>query len=611
MAKSGLNTFFKSHQVFLGLLLLGLLLRVLFIEFQGLSNDELSAWYRTRFDDWTTFWNQGVKVGDMHPVFYQAFLHLWVKVFGDSEWAIRSTGLLFYTLNSTLIYTISNRFFSKNTGLGIIALYTCLTFTIINTTLARPYNSGTFFLLLCFLSLLEINRSSKKINLWHLGIILGFLGAMTSHYFAFLSAGIIGIIGLFYLNRKRKLDLVICGVIAVLCFLPHWPVTQYQLNVGGLGWLPAPKSYWVLQFFGTFFNHSWFVFMLFLGLLIPTFKNHKYLTKEELFALAIFVVTYITGHLISIFYTPVLRDLVLLFILPFLFLFLFRKFGQIKRSLFLNFTFTFPIIIGLHSIIIGHLLQPENFGVFRELGRKINLLQLHHENQNCEFASNYNNVEYLNYYLNQPLKEPITDWSSPETVYQLADRAKNSTKKQFVYSWSNSFHLPIYYEVILNYFPRTLEQNTYFNSAFRLYSKKGRRKLKETSGILTQPVKKVITSDEFMGEQKINIGDIQKSLHPNQYLLLKSVGELSKSTPFYFVVTLERNGEILMNGKDPLLYQAYDQSRLNPIGQSANFFTAFDLPDGILPDDQLKIYFWNPEKSRTEIGRTRIYFVDK
>ena len=162
MARCYKNAFLNKHAIFIWLMLCGFTLRILFIEHQGLSNDELSAWFRTRYVDWDSFWNLGVKTGDMHPFFYQAFLKYWVTLFGDSEFSLRATGLLFYASNSLLIYRICNRFFSKNTGLGIIALYSCLTFTIINTTLARPYNSGTFFLLLLFLSIVEINRSSKK-----------------------------------------------------------------------------------------------------------------------------------------------------------------------------------------------------------------------------------------------------------------------------------------------------------------------------------------------------------------------------------------------------------------------------------------------------------------
>lgn len=135
----------KKHWVFLSLLFLGLFIRLVFMHYQGLSNDELSAWHRTHLSSWNDFWVQGVKIGDMHPAFYQVLLWIWVRVFGDSEFALRSTSLLFYIFTSLLVYRIGLQHFSKFSALLFQALYVGLAFTIMNTVFARPYNSGVFF----------------------------------------------------------------------------------------------------------------------------------------------------------------------------------------------------------------------------------------------------------------------------------------------------------------------------------------------------------------------------------------------------------------------------------------------------------------------------------
>jgi hypothetical protein len=36
---------------------------------------------------------------------------------------------------------------------------------------------------------------------------------------------------------------------------------------------------------------------------------------------------------------------------------------------------------------------------------------------------------------------------------------------------------------------------------------------------------------------------------------------------------------------------------------------AFAIPEGIIPSDVLKIYFWNPERQKIEVERSRIYFI--
>ena len=92
-------------------------------------------------------------------------------------------------------------------------------------------------------------------------------------------------------------------------------------------------------------------------------------------------------------------------------------------------------------------------------------------------------------------------------------------------------------------------------------------------------------------------------IEPEHYILLKATGILSATSPVYFVAAIERND------KEILLYQAYDQAKLHEIGKPSDFFMAFAIPEGIIPSDVLKIYFWNPERQKIEVERSRIYFI--
>ena len=165
----------KNHRYFFLLLGIGFLFRSYFIIEQGLSNDELSAWNRTQTTSWNELWFYGIQVGDMHPGFYQVFLWIWVHLFGDSEWSLRSTSLLFFVLNTSLIYHIANKYFSRFSGLLTLALLTGLSFAVTNSVFARPYNSGEFFVLVSFLSILEIKHTSSFHWKWGLFLIIGFI----------------------------------------------------------------------------------------------------------------------------------------------------------------------------------------------------------------------------------------------------------------------------------------------------------------------------------------------------------------------------------------------------------------------------------------------------
>lgn len=614
MVKNENQSFWKQHGMFISLLVIGLIFRFSFMYHQGLSNDELSGWVRTRFSDWNSFWHFGVKVGDMHPVFYQAFLWVWVRIFGDSEWALRSTSIFFYLLNAWMIYQICRRFFSKQIGLAVVALYVGLTFTIIHTVFARPYNSGTFFLLLAVWSIFEINRRPKRFSFWFVGLSIGFLGAMLSHYYAFITASIIGLCALLYVSKSNVKVILICGIISILGFLPHWPITAFQLNQGGLGWLSPPKWNWLFDFGYQFFNFSWILFAFFVGIIVYSFvKAEHFKSKEERFIIRVFLLTYLLGHLISVFYTPVLRELVMLYTLPFLFIYLFRGFHFCSGKAFNLVLLIFPILIGLQSIFVSKLWEPKNFGVFREIGQSVNQADLKLGRENMDFASNFNSITYLNYYCNIPIKEPIIDWTNPEVVYQLADRAKKSSKNYFVYNWSNNFHLPMYYEVLRNHFPNVYEHQMFFNSATTILSKKKTVSKSMQKQILKAKFENtfqsvVVSNEEFIGTIKIPLKTLKD--YPNtEYYTIQAKGKLDSGSPLFLVATLERDGEILLSGENAVLYAAYDQSRLLDSAKNVTFFSAFALPENCLETDVIHIYFWNPEKKKVEIRKPEVFKV--
>jgi hypothetical protein len=165
----------------------------------------------------------------------------------------------------------------------------------------------------------------------------------------------------------------------------------------------------------------------------------------------------------------------------------------------------------------------------------------------------------------------------------------------------------MYYEVIQKYFPATLDEETYFGSSFRLFSNTNKRILKPEKNLI-KSVTPQTTNEEFFGEIKLSVEKVYRKIEENQYILLQTQGFLESNSPLFYVVTLERNGEMVKNGDIPLLYAAYDQAKLNDINANTIFFNAFNLPEEALPSDLIKIYFWNPEKAKVQIGETKIYF---
>lgn len=588
-----------------------MIVRIIFINEQGLSNDELSAWYRTRFTDWTTFWHEGVKSGDMHPAFYQVLLWIWVRIFGDSEWALRSTSLIFYILNSILLYRIASRHFSQLSGLLVQALYVGLTFTIMNTVFARPYNSGVFFLLLAFWSILEIKNDPNKIR-WTFIFTISLLGGMLSHYFAFYTAAVMGISALFFVGKSKLKYIVTGGVIAMICFIPHLPITLFQIGRGGLGWLAPPGKYWILEFTYLFFNESWVLAGIIILLILSTLIIAGKLKSDAKikFSFMLFFSAFIGAFIISHLFTPILRELVMLFLLPFLLLPLFYQiqFKTFKSGIILIAVLTFLPLVD--STLRHQVYKPNHFGVFKEIGEAVNEANEQYGFQNITFASNYNNVEYINYYVEENLNESIVDWEGKEIPGLLYSRAKDSKTPYFCYSVNNKYDTPMFLEVIRSIYPGLEKVELTKQSAFYLFNKNAHRKLPKPL-ISEYHTKSLITQDEFTNGIEINVGKLQKYASDDTYFLLKCKGRLIDSIPFYFVSSIERNGQILMNGKYPAAYFAYDQSQINSIGVEEEFFLAFNLPSGLEDTDLLKSYFWNPEKGKVQTSNIKLYVINK
>jgi hypothetical protein len=598
----------QKHWIFLSLLLLGIIVRLVFMHYQGLSNDELSAWHRTHFSTWNDFWVHGVKVGDMHPAFYQVLLWLWLRVFGDSEFALRSTSLLFYIFTSLLIYRIGIRHFSKFSGLMTQALFVGLTFTIMNTVFARPYNSGVFFLLLAFYGILELKVVQEKYWKWTWIISIGLVGAMLSHYFAFLVALVLSGLALFYLGKPKIRYLISAGILAVLLYLPHLPITLFQVGRGGLGWLAAPTIAWPVNFVHLFFNESWLLSSLICTafLVLIVFSKRKWSTTST-FALAVFLVAFIGAFTVSHVFTPILREIVMQFILPFLFLPIFYIIDIKSRKVKIALIFSMALIPTADSFLRNELLKPVHYGVFKEIGEAINAADKKYGRENITYVSNFNHIDYINYYVEKDLNESIIDWENSETMDEFIDRVSNAKTDYLCYSFSNRFTVPMYFEVIRSSFPEIIQTVQTRYSFFVLFAKSVKKRKFGVPILSSKSSCPKETNDEFSDELFYEVSKLPLLKSPWDYYLLRCKTKMIDTIPLFLTLTIERNGEAWKRGEDLAVYFSYDFSKLSKVGETKDMICAFNLPKDILPTDKLKCYIWNPQKGRFSASEIEIY----
>jgi hypothetical protein len=297
------------------------------------THDEFSALFRLKFDSFSELIEKGVKI-DGHPAGIQVFLYYWTKLFGTAEWIVKLPFTVFGILSIYVIFLIGKKWFNDTVGLISAAYLASIQFTVMYSQIARPYISGMFFslLMIYYWSNLMMNPDKKFYRNSLLFIISTSL-CTYNHHFSLLFAAIVGISGIFFIQRKLLFKYLICGLIIFILYIPHLKIFIYQLNVGGVeGWLGKPQNDFLIQFIYYIFNYSVFVIAIILGIfLFGLYQLKKGVFNPKLIVLSFlwFIIPFFIGFFYSRYFNAVLQYSVLIFSFPLIY---FLLFGFIKEQ---------------------------------------------------------------------------------------------------------------------------------------------------------------------------------------------------------------------------------------------------------------------------------------
>ncbi|NUT36909.1 MAG: hypothetical protein HOV79_27960, partial [Hamadaea sp.] len=104
----------------------------------GLWTDELATWGMATVGDWSQFW-WVLRYVDAVIAPYYVFMHEWVRVFGDSDIALRAPSLLAMTVSAGLIGALGDRLAGPAAGLTSGLVFALLPSTSRFAAEARPY----------------------------------------------------------------------------------------------------------------------------------------------------------------------------------------------------------------------------------------------------------------------------------------------------------------------------------------------------------------------------------------------------------------------------------------------------------------------------------------
>lgn len=197
-------------------------------------------------------------VVEPHPFLFFLEQHFWLRLWGNSEAAMRSIVALFSIASMVCAYGLGRFLLGTQGGLLFAALLGLNPYYLFHSLNVRMYGSLVFWVLLSTWSLLElihlhtaqqsINSSLRKKFFWTILLIgSATAGFMTFYYFAcwFLVLAAIVI----YLDRQRWWQYALYLTLSIMITIPWlWWGTRQQLNNADLGRFASPNS-WIVGLF--------------------------------------------------------------------------------------------------------------------------------------------------------------------------------------------------------------------------------------------------------------------------------------------------------------------------------------------------------------------------
>ncbi len=594
------------------------------------THDEFSALFRLQFDSFSELIEKGVKI-DGHPAGVQVFEYYYTKLFGSEEWVVKLPFTLCGIASVYLIFLIGKKWFNETVGLLTSAFLASIQFTVMYSQIARPYISGLLFTLLMvyFWSNLMLNPKKRFYKNGAFFIISASLCSY-NHHFSLLFAAMVGISGVFFIERKFLLKYAVFGLLIFALYIPHLNIFFYQLNVGGIeGWLGKPQDDFLPEFIYYLFNYSPIAIVITLtisALGLFTIKKNGVRWKFILLSLVWFLLPFLIGFYYSRYDNAVIQFSVLIFSFPYFF---FLLFGHLKaHSVKTNLLLVGTILI---TNILTLIFTRDHYNVFYKSVYKEILTdssKLQETNKNVLYIID-SNQKFTNYYTSRlNIKTEFIDFSESikDTKGLISLLEKESKNYDKLFFGCLRKIPPQIVPLIQDYYPTVEIQNNYFGGTVYLFSKEQNTSEKLISNLDFEtnekanwsemnPANYIALSDNNTG-YKFNSNNewgpifsmpLEDIIENKNNFIDVSVKarRLGGYEDLVLVSTLQSDGEnIYWGGMD---FSEFNWDG-NALGNGINVHHSIKLSDIHLKYDNiiLKVYIWNKGKKDFEIDDIKI-----
>ena len=600
-------------------------------------HDELSAVIRSQANSFSELIYK-TKTTDVHPVAVPIFVHYWTKFFGTNEMVVKFPFIIFGLISIYYSYKIAEKWFNPTVAILTCAFLATLQFPTMYGQLERPYATGMLFSVLMVWCWTQFFFSEKSKNKYAIGFVIFASLCTYNHYFSLLFAGLVGATGLFFLTKENWKKYLLMCLSVLLLFIPHISILLFHLSIGGGGeesWLGKPQPDWLITFLKYLFHYSVYVYVLvgilFLGSFYFRNREKKVFDKMRIIALVWAILVPCLAYFYSITKTPVLQFSTFTFSLPFLLMFVFSFYAELKTTIKAGIV-AIIVLINVYTLFVNRKHDPLFYNhPYAEMARISDkaIAAFGESNVSVSLSAMNGFVDYYFDKLGKPFSYLCVEKSDTKAFLLYLE---NEQTDYFV-----AGNLPLeYYQLIKERYPFVISKNEGFTFTVYCYSKiKPKNVLKEAvlfsenqseeqvlknkkshwvanPSMSEDPVYPGVFYMELDSTQEYSTGfsaklsDIVKSRHSILNISAEiSVGK-EKSNPT-IVVSIEEEGKSLLwrgSGHDE-----YKTKELffNTIYVS-HLFSGMDLSKH--PDATIKIYVWNRDKKGALVRNFKVEVIE-
>jgi len=410
MEKSNIE---NKYLILIICILIGAFIRLYLLDRQSLWFDELYSvmsaseqTFKNLFDNWI--------IHDVHPPLYQITLFYWVKILGDSEFAIRGLSAIAGIFAVIFMYIFSKDLFDENIRINSTIILAFSSSAIYFSQEARSYSILLMFSVISTVTWLKIFKNIENTNINKFDFIMYSISSILAcytHYFGFILIlyQIAYLIICSFISKKSIRRNILLVSTVLICF-SFWFIfhfsTELKNNLGGNYWIEKPTLMFFVMYFGFLFNPL--TLSIPLLLIVPALIKHKdfFANLKESFKFSInspvYALIYLAFFpLISLFFvslhTPILINKFLIILFPTYYLLIAYWIGQ---NNFLK-DYKGLLYVTLVSFIMLNISLRSYYNVlFKQNWRQAIDFIVSNDNENIEtFSSGNTTNKYSKYYL--------------------------------------------------------------------------------------------------------------------------------------------------------------------------------------------------------------------